>query len=56
MPVACLLHTLPSPTSGHDDSESIVYGPAVLFESGPVDVNTMGTTGTGGSVTSNATE
>lgn len=44
-----------TPITGHDNSESAVFGPATLFESGAVDVSTQGTLGANGSVTSSAT-
>ena len=44
-----------TPVAGHDNSESAVFGPATLFESGAVDVSTQGTVGANGSVTSSAT-
>lgn len=51
--------TLPAagstPITGHDNSESVTFGAAVLFESGAVDVSTQGALGAGGSVTSSAT-
>jgi hypothetical protein len=49
--------TLPSggsatPVTDHADTGTAVYGPAHIFESGPITVSTQGQSGTAGSVTS----
>ncbi|MGH9286292.1 MAG: hypothetical protein ACRD0M_11570, partial [Acidimicrobiales bacterium] len=51
-PTVTLPSTGGSQSANDPDGASAVYGPAVLFESGALTVDTSGSTGAGGSVTS----
>ncbi|HJV09354.1 MAG TPA: calcium-binding protein [Acidimicrobiales bacterium] len=41
-----------APITANSATGSVIYGPAVIFSSGPITVSTQGTTGAGGSVSS----